>query len=696
VKVPIPNRDDVHWIFIYEEMLNEVLGQINNARLVIVALSAGSLLIALAMAWLITRNIVQPMRQLAQAASFISRGEWNIVVPKVNNKDEIGSLALAFERMSKELKNLYGSLEERVIARTDELETVAKVGAAAAAILELDNLLQTVCDLTKTTFDLYHVQIFLLDEGGVSLRLAAGSGELGQQMLSEGRHIPLSAEQPTVARAGRTMQGLVINDVRNEARFLDNPRLPDTHAEMAVPLKVANKLLGILDLQSNQTDRFSQSELRVKTILSDQIAVAVQNAYLYINQTKTLQALAIAQQKAEEANKAKSLFLSNMSHELRTPLNVIIGYAHAMLMMPQMFNNTPFPAIYDPYLKLIEDNGYYLIGLINDILDLSKIEAGKLELMPTNVDLPDTFRGVLATATGLIKDKPIQLRPDYPENLPLVWADPMRVRQIILNLLSNALKFTSTGSVTLKAEVSADLVSISVIDTGIGIPKEAQTTIFDRFGKINDEQRREIEGTGLGLGISKQLSQMHGGDLVVASKEGKGSKFTFTLPIATSEQLSSQKSNAQNSKSYAVFTKSDVQEDDVCSILLVEDEMSTRELLRRTLETSGYIVVDTHDGAQVLELARGLLPDLIILDLNLPHLNGWEVLQQVKTDPKLQSIPVVVYTASPERQRALQSGATAFIVKPATPDDVLKVVRDISNALGYTERPLDPNIGTLN
>ena len=146
-----------------------------------------------------------------------------------------------------------------------------------------------------------------------------------------------------------------------------------------------------------------------------------------------------------------------MSHELRTPLNVIIGYSHSMLVMPQMFNNEPLPDIYRPYLKLIKDNGHYLIGLINDILDLSKIEAGKLELVCTTADLPEIFRGVLATATGLLKDKSLQLRPDYPEDLPLVWADPIRVRQIILNLLSNAIKFTNSGSVTLKAEVDGRL-----------------------------------------------------------------------------------------------------------------------------------------------------------------------------------------------------------------------------------------------
>ncbi len=389
--------------------------------------------------------------------------------------------------------------------------------------------------------------------------------------------------------------------------------------------------------------------------------------------------LSEAQRKAEEASHAKSIFLSNMSHELRTPLNVIIGYSHSILVMPQMFNNTPLPQVYYPYVKLIEDNGHYLIGLINDILDLSRIEASKLELLCTTVDLPEVFRGVLATATGLLKDKPIQIRPDYPEDLPPVWADSIRVRQIILNLFSNALKFTNTGSVTLKATVTGPWVSISVIDTGIGIPEAAQADIFDRFGQVNDDLHREIDGTGLGLNISKQLSRMHGGDLVVTSEPGKGSKFTFTLPIATPEQLALGKQNAQMNEAFTVFKKSSQPEDDVFSILLVEDEVSTRELLRHTLETSGYVVVDTHDGAQVVELARGMLPDVIILDLNLPHLSGWEVMQQLKIDLTVQSIPVIVYTASADRQRAMQLGAVAFIAKPAIPEDVVDAVRKVLN-----------------
>lgn len=505
----------IRWLIFRDIPISSILGEINATQEVAILLSLISLLVAILVAILLTRSIVRPIRQLAEVADNVRLGNWDVNVPGMGGRDEIGHLSDAFDSMLRELKSVYGSLEERVASRTAEL---------SAANLKLSE----------------------------------------------------------------------------------------------------------------------------------------------------------AQRKAEEASRAKSIFLSNMSHELRTPLNVIIGYSHSMQVMPQMFENVPMPEVYRPYLKLIKDNGNYLIGLINDILDLSKIEAGKLELVCTTVDLPEIFRGVLSTATGLLKDKPLQIRPEYSEDLPLVWADPIRVRQIALNLLSNAVKFTNSGSITLKAEVEDGLVAITVIDTGIGIPENGRSEIFDRFRQISLGAFTQIEGTGLGLDISKHLSQMHGGDLTVSSEVGKGSRFTFTLPIATEEQisLSQARSPLEMNESFTIFEARERQQDSVISILLVEDEVSMRELLRRALEVAGYLVIDTHDGGQVMELALGLLPNLIILDVNLPNVSGWDVIAQLKAEPETADIPVLVYTASSDRKRAVDLGAAQFILKPATPETVIKAVQD--------------------
>ncbi len=648
VTVGLPGRDNAHWTFLFEEKQSQVLSQINNARLVIVGLAGLALLIALGLAILITRSIVLPVQQLARVSVSISRGEWDVAIPPVNSGDEIGKLAVAFERMSKELRALYDKLEMRVIARTSELETVAKVSAAAAAILDLDKLLQTTSELTRDSFGLSKVQVYLLDASGQNLVLA-GAADRGS--------IPLASPELVVAAAGR-------------ARNRPEQRKDAASAELALPLMVASKLLGVLDLHSEQPDRFTEPELRVMTILADQIAVAVQNASLYKEQLATAQQLVVARQRAEEANKAKSLFLSNMSHELRTPLNIVIGYTSSMLERPAMYDNLTLPPIYANDIKLIRDNGYHLIGLINDILDLSKIEAGKLELVREPIVLNDIFRGVLATSIGLVKDKPVLIKLDVSDPLPTVYADPTRVRQIILNLMSNAVKFTERGSVTLRALVEADCIKIAVSDTGIGIPEKALPHIFDRFQQAGHDTSRIYGGTGLGLDISKQLCQMHGGDLIVESVYGKGSTFTFTLPLFTAEQAEvSSGDSAGTPQTSQVFAVTGA-DDPPCTILLVEDELNTTDFMRRTLESAGYFVLTTPDSSEATEMALALLPDIILLDGQLP--GDWALLDALKAEADTAAIPVILCTAYNDLSRA--PVAVIALRKPFTAQELLHAV----------------------
>ncbi len=392
--------------------------------------------------------------------------------------------------------------------------------------------------------------------------------------------------------------------------------------------------------------------------------------------------LAEAQTQAEKASRAKSTFLSNMSHELRTPLNVIIGYSNSMLNMPKMFNNKKLSEAHKPYVQLIEENGHYLVGLISDVLDLGKIEAGKLELHCGATELPALFRGVMATSVGLLKGKPIQLRSDFADDLPVVWADPMRVRQIILNLMSNALKFTESGSVTLSARADGDFVKISVADTGIGIPESALAVIFDRFQQAENDTDKKYGGTGLGLDISKQLSLMHGGNLSVTSEVGRGSVFTVTLPIMVEESTADDETPTLTQRldlDMQIFdTTADAEQE---MILLVEDDMNTRRLLRTILEQANYVVVDTNTGEEAIDLASGLLPAAIILDVYLPDISGWDVLQMLKQNPETAVIPVVVCTADENRIPADDLYPSYYLRKPATPDALLKQVDQALRAL---------------
>ncbi len=681
VTVDLPGRDDANWTFIFEEKQSKVLSDVNNARLVIIGLAGLALLVGFGLVLLITRNIVLPVQQLARISASISHGEWDVTVPSVGSGDEISKLAVAFDVMSKELRALYDDLEMRVLARTSELETVAKVGAATAAILDLDKLLHTTSELTRASFELSKAQVYLLDEVTQNLVLAAISDQSDNP--ADVSTVALDSTEALVAQAGRAGHGIKI----------------DQPAELAVPLMVANRLLGVLDLHSEQPGRFTDLELRVMTILADQIAVAVQNASLYKEQLATAHQLAIARQRAEEANKAKSLFLSNMSHELRTPLNIVIGYTSSMLERPSMYENVALPPIYARDIKLIRDNGRHLIGLINDILDLSKIEAGKLELVREPITLTDIFRGVLATSVGLTKNKPVLVKSDIPDPLPLVYVDPTRVRQIILNLMSNAVKFTEQGSVTLRARIEDEFVKISVIDTGIGIPEKSLPHIFDRFQQAGHDTSRIYGGTGLGLDISKQLCQMHGGDLTVESVYGKGSTFTFTLPVMNpddaqiSEMPSLQSASAADGapKTTQVFAASGTpSKAAVRTVMLVEDEISTTDFIRRTLESAGYFVLSTNDGSESVEMALGVMPDVIILDIQLPNITGWDILNALKREAEIAAIPVIICSAHTEAEAVYRSGAAGFVAKPFTSQKILEAIERVVG-MSHGNVDLTPN-----
>ncbi|HEX2620883.1 MAG TPA: ATP-binding protein, partial [Phototrophicaceae bacterium] len=368
--------------------------------------------------------------------------------------------------------------------------------------------------------------------------------------------------------------------------------------------------------------------------------------------TRTEQ-LDLARQQAESASNAKSLFLSNMSHELRTPLNMVIGYTSSMLHMPLMYQNQSLPEVFRPDIQLIQDNGQYLLGLINDILDLSKIESGKFDLQFGVVDVIIVLNGVIATSTGLLKDKPVQIRPDFDLDLPRVWADSMRLRQILLNLMSNAIKFTDTGNVTLSAHVQGDQVTFSVMDTGVGISEEAVNVIFDRFQQAS--QKDAIQGTGLGLDISQRLAQMHGTKINVKSSTGQGSTFSFSLPVATPEQLVGHSDRPAVVKDTTVKLLEPTQWDTVSSkhtILLIEDDADTRVMLHRILEAADYILMDASDSAQGLDLATGMLPDLIIMDILLPDGSGWDLIQKLRDDHFTASTPIIVLSNALDKQRA--------------------------------------------
>jgi signal transduction histidine kinase/CheY-like chemotaxis protein len=385
-----------------------------------------------------------------------------------------------------------------------------------------------------------------------------------------------------------------------------------------------------------------------------------------------------AQERAEEASQAKSLFLSNMSHELRTPLNMVIGYTSSMLHMPQMYDNQPLPEIFRTDIKLIEENGQYLLGLINDILDLSKIEAGKLTIQPTATEVESIINGVIATGIGLIKDKPVQIRPQIEDDFPPVWADPMRLRQILLNLVSNAIKFTDSGTITVSAQIKDNRAVFAVTDTGIGIPEKALAVIFDRFQQI--QQKTGIQGTGLGLDISQRLAQLHGSEIDVDSIVGQGSRFSFTIPLATEAQIAQSREVLPTlQRSVKVLRPATAPLAEQTMVLLVEDDAEERIRMQTLLEEAQYIVINATGGAQALDMATTLMPDIIVLDAVVPDMNASEFIKQLRGDDAdaATQTPVILLADDAEVPQLLAPLVALRLRKPVTQAALLNGIQRV-------------------
>jgi signal transduction histidine kinase len=425
------------------------------------------------------------------------------------------------EQVSIQVENLrLFELNER---RARELETVAVVSTTASTTLDPDVLLQSVVDLTKERFNLYHAHIYLADESWSTLLLAAGAGEVGRQMVMNGHAIQMTAERSLVARAMRERTALIVNDVRMEPDFLSNPYLPETRSEMAVPMISGDKVIGVFDVQSKIVGNFSQEDANIYTTLALQVAVALQNARLYQEQSATVAQL-------RELDRLKSSFLANMSHELRTPLNSILGFADVMLEEL----DGPLTDYMKNDLGLIYKNGQHLLHLINDVLDMAKIESGKMNLNIEKFNLQEIIEEVTSITSPLASEKNLALfiEPDSDHEVE-VNADKIRIRQVMINLINNAIKFTEKGKISIHVAREENNVLISVKDTGIGIPIDHLESVFQEFTQVDTTTTRKAGGTGLGLPISRKLIQMHGGRLWVESTgvNGEGSTFYVFLPI---------------------------------------------------------------------------------------------------------------------------------------------------------------------
>ena len=359
----------------------------------------------------------------------------------------------------------------------------------------------------------------------------------------------------------------------------------------------------------------------------------------------------------EAASTNKSQFLANMSHELRTPLNAIIGYSEMLLEEAAEGGGERFVSD----LNKIHTSGQHLLGLINDILDLSKIEAGKMELHLEDFEILPLVEDVAATMRPMAQKNGNRVIVECTPDLGFMHADITRVRQALLNLMSNAVKFTEKGTITISGSRHAyeqETIMLQVRDSGIGMTLEQVGRLFQDFEQADASTTRKYGGTGLGLAISRRFCRMMGGDIIVQSTLGRGSTFTIQLPGA----LATREAIAERPPTAVALTKA--AGDHGATVLVVDDDVSVREFMQRFLERQGYAVITAANGIEALALVREHHPAAITLDVMMPDIDGWTVLAAIKGDPSLADIPVILVTIVDEKQRGYTLGATDYLVKP--------------------------------
>ncbi len=761
---------------------------------------------------------------------------YDIAGPREWTQDEVGLVTTISSQAALTLENarLFQEAQRKAI----QLGTAAEIARDTSSTLALEALLNRSVSLIRDRYGYYHSSIFLIDESGINAVVRASTGRAGEEMKRRNHKLAVGSQSAIgyVTEAGNP---LVINNVAQNPIHRPNPLLPDTRAELAIPMKIGNRIIGALDVQATEIGAFTPDDVAVLQSLGDQIAVAVDNAQSYelaqqaISETRqrvqemsllftftqklasapmdtyeiasivtrnfidvmdipaasisvaqaetdelrtlidmtrtedgreviikedeglmyhladypatakvmqTFQPLVISlrdptadpaeiaymrkndlftllilplavkgqsfgiieleswdrerlytpeqinlamtlanasavslenarlyqeqietAEKLREVDKLKSQFLANMSHELRTPLNSIIGFSRVILKGI----DGPITDLQQQDLTAINSSGQHLLNLINDVLDISKIEAGKMELaFEDNVSLGDLINSAMSTAVGLTKDKPIKLERIVPADLPTVRADPTRIRQVIINFLSNAAKFTEEGTITVKALLQRNArgipeVMVGVTDTGIGITPEDQTKLFQAFTQVDASPTRKTGGTGLGLSISRRLIEMHGGRIGVHSEASKGSTFYFTIPVPGAGPDNADGENAK-------------------SILAIDDDRMVINLYERYLKEHGYHVVPLTDPAHAVEMARQIKPFAITLDIMMPNRNGWTVLEMLKADPVTRNIPVVICSIVEDQEKGFSLGAADYLTKPILEDDLVTALNRLN------------------
>jgi CheY-like chemotaxis protein/HAMP domain-containing protein len=636
-----------------------------------------------------SKSISKPIIQMNEVAKKMQDGDYSIRNPIIS-KDELGSLAAAFNNMADATESRL-DIQQYVTDISETMITQSSMQDFGSALLKI---LMNITNANMCTF-------YILNEATSQYEHFASIGA-NQELL---RSFDAVNPEGEFGNAVSEKKIIYLNNISNETIFRYRTTAGDLIPKeiITIPVIIDKAVVALISLaclnkfKADTYDVLQQSMIGISTSYSNLLAsertrilaehlsqinqqLEAQTEELQEqseemqSQTEELQhtteelqeqnlELDMQRKQVEEANRLKSEFLSNMSHELRTPLNSIMALSRVLIMQAKDKLSTEE----NSYLEIVERNGKQLLSLINDILDLSKIEAGKMEMYPTVFSLNGMLTNIKDSLQPLAKGKDLNFTLDIAESLPQIETDEAKLRQILQNIVGNAVKFTETGGVDINVNHDFENIKIVVKDTGIGILTESLPYIFEEFRQVDGTSSRPYEGTGLGLAIAAKLVKALNGDLYAESELGNGSTFTITIPIKwhTITELQNTIISKPGNISKEIFsptTKLSNKNDK--TILVIDDNPQFIEHISKYLEIAGYYTISTTSGKEALSLAEKHHPFAITLDVVMPEMDGWEVLQELKRNNKTNDIPVIVVSISVDRETGFAMGAIGFIQKP--------------------------------
>ncbi|QIO58763.1 sensor histidine kinase [Rhizobium leguminosarum] len=502
-------------------------GAYETSRLIVVSFAVGSILLALGLGYIISWSLIEPVKKIEMRLRQIAAGEFAQQVAVVN-RDELGVLARNVNQTSEQLGRLYQEVQARTaeLARSvGELEALGEVSKAVNSTLDLDTVLQTIVAKAVQLSNTDVGTIYVFSSTRQQFRLRATFG-MSNELIAAISNQPIGLNDPGIGDAARRRTPIQVPDLNEQTPSSVQKIVLDAgyRGVLVVPLLRPDKIVGALVVRRRRPGEFDEQVVHLIETFAAQSVLAIQNAKLFREIEEKGREL-------EAASRHKSQFLANMSHELRTPLNSVLGFTE--LLVDGIYGELPDKA--KATVARVQANGHHLLGLINDVLDLSKIEAGQLTLALEEYSVGQIVQSTVTAVEPLARAKGLMLTATVAEKLPIGRGDERRLTQVLLNLAGNAVKFTETGAIDILADAVDGHFEITVRDTGPGIASKDQVLIFEEFQQVDSSSTKQKGGTGLGLAISKRIVEMHGGTIEVESVLGSGSTFRLKIPMRVEE-----------------------------------------------------------------------------------------------------------------------------------------------------------------